>query len=109
MSEREWQTYYDFYLAASSLLPPPDLIVCLKAKVSTLVERIVKRGREYEANISEDYLGNLNRLYDEWANIFSVCPILTIETDDLDYLHNDSHLLQIVKEIQTFLYDTKIN
>lgn len=104
ISEREWQTYYNFYKTLSTLLKPPDLVVYLRGTVSTLLRRIVKRGREYEANISNEYITNLNALYDEWVHNFSVCPVLTIETDHLNFVEDDTHLLQIAQKIQDRLY-----
>jgi deoxyadenosine/deoxycytidine kinase len=68
----------------SSLLRPPDLIVYLRASVATLLERIRKRGRDYEAGISVDYLTALNTLYDEWAAHFTASPTLIVQTDALN-------------------------
>jgi deoxyadenosine/deoxycytidine kinase len=104
MSEREWQTYRGFYKTLSSLLTPPDLVVYLRAKIPTLLRRIRKRGREYEADIPENYLENLNSLYDEWISGFSICPVLTIETDNVNYLEHNQDLFQVVQKIQNRLY-----
>jgi len=73
-------------------LPPPDLVVYLRAGVDTLINRISQRGRDYERDISPDYLARLNQLYDEWIENFTLCPILTIPADELDYVHQDGHL-----------------
>ena len=73
-------------------LPPPDLVVYLRASVQTLTSRIHQRGRDYERDISADYLARLNHLYDEWIDNFTLCPVLTIPADQLDYVHQDGHL-----------------
>jgi deoxyadenosine/deoxycytidine kinase len=86
MSARDWDCYHKLYLTVSSLLPPPDLVVYLRASVPTLRRRIAKRGRDYEAAIADDYLAGLNRLYDGWATGFSLAPVLTIPGDDLDFV-----------------------
>jgi deoxyadenosine/deoxycytidine kinase len=73
-------------------LPPPDLMVYLQASTVTLKKRIALRGRDYEQDIAADYLLRLNDLYEEWINDFTLCPILTVPADKLDYVHQDGHL-----------------
>jgi len=104
MSRRDWQTYYDLYTILSQLLTPPHLVVYLKASVPTLLRRIAQRGREYERTISADYLSALNDLYDDWVARFALCPVLTVETDNLDYVQHDAHLDQIVGRINDRLH-----
>jgi len=104
MSARDWQTYYDLYTILSQLLTPPHLVVYLKASVPTLLRRIEQRGREYERTISADYLTALNELYDDWVTRFALCPVLTVETDNLDYVQHDAHLDQIVGRINDRLH-----
>ncbi|MBI3244137.1 MAG: deoxynucleoside kinase [Chloroflexi bacterium] len=104
MTGRDWQTYHDLYRVLSLLLQPPHLVVYLKASVPTLLRRIRQRGRGYEQAISNDYLASLNELYDEWVARFSLCPVLTVDTDNLDYAQNDEHLEQIVQRVQDRLH-----
>ena len=100
LSDRDWITYRNLYQTLSELLQPPDMILYLRASVPTLRRRIVQRGREYEQAITDDYLGKLNQLYDDWTSSFQLCPVLTIETDNLDYVQHDEHLALIVEHIQ---------
>jgi deoxyadenosine/deoxycytidine kinase len=104
LSHQDWQTYYLLYQTLSQLLRPPDLVVYLKASVPTLQRRIAHRGRHYEQKIAEEYLTRLNHLYDEWIAGFKLCPILTVDSDNLDYVHHDEHLHQIVSRIQERLH-----
>ena len=92
MSDRDYATYRELYEVLTLYLPPPDLVVYLRASVETLVNRIHQRGRDYERDISADYLARLNQLYDEWIDNFTLCPVLTIPADQLDYVHQDGHL-----------------
>lgn len=103
MSDRDYQTYRDLYEVLTRFLPPPDLVVYLRASVSTLVERISMRGRDYEKGIQPEYLGRLNDLYEEWTESFSLCPVLTVPADDLNYVLNDAHLDLIISKIQSKL------
>jgi len=103
MSERDWHTYETMYRTMSSLLRPPDLVVYLRASVPTLLKRIAQRGRDYERDITADYLTSLNTLYDKWASAFTNSPVLTIETDALDVIHNPADLESVIVRIQSAL------
>jgi deoxyadenosine/deoxycytidine kinase len=100
MSDREWSTYHDLYLSVAAFLPPPDLIVYLRASVPTLLKRISQRGRDFELGISPQYLSQLNELYDVWAGSFSLCPVLTVVTDNLDFVQIEEHMEQIARRIE---------
>jgi len=92
MDDRDYGVYRELYEVLTLYLPPPDLVVYLRAGVPTLLKRIAQRGREYERGISADYLVSLNDLYEEWVAAFRLCPILTIAADDLDYVNHHGHL-----------------
>jgi deoxyadenosine/deoxycytidine kinase len=64
------------------------------------MERIRARGRNIETGISEDYLKRLENYYEEWVQSFDFCPVLTIRTDDLDFVHKSRHLELVVNRIQ---------
>lgn len=100
ISARDYHTYCDLYRVLSSFLPPPDLVVYLRASVDTLMRRIALRGREYEREIQPDYLSKLNELYEEWIREFSFCPVLTVPADDLDYVAHPSHLDLVVSKVR---------
>lgn len=97
INERDYQTYLQLYQLITSKLPAPSLLIYLKAPVSELVKRIQRRGRSIESSISPDYLALLESYYDDWLKIFDLCPVLTIRSDDLDFVHQ-SHALDIVVE-----------
>ena len=99
MTERDYQTYRELYETSVQLLPPPDLVIYLRASVDTLVNRISSRGRDYERKITPDYLQNLNDLYESWIENFTLCPVLAVPADDLDYVAHGGHLRLIVSKI----------
>ena len=99
MAERDYQSYRGLYEVVIKVLPPPDLIVYLRASVSTLRERIQHRGRPYEQDIAPAYLAQLNTLYEEWINGFTLCPILTVPSDDLDFVENAEHMTLITDKV----------
>ena len=100
IGERDYRSYRDLYEVLSDFLPPPDLVVYLRASVSTLLAHISRRGRDFEMSISPEYLGRLNELYEEWIAGFSLCPVLTVPADELDYVVHPGHLDLIVSKIQ---------
>ena len=53
-----------------------------------------------ETGITADYLSLLDSFYDEWMGAFDLCPVLTIRTDDLDYVNQPGHLDLVTKRIQ---------
>jgi len=97
---RDYNTYHELYEVLSEFLPPPDLVVYLRASVSTLFSRISSRGRDFERQITPEYLEQLNELYESWITGFSLCPVLTVPSDDLDYVANSNHLELIACKVQ---------
>lgn len=104
MSERDWSCYQDLYKTLTLLLQPPDLVIYLSASLPTLRRRIAGRGRSYEKSVSDAYLERLNRLYDTWAANFRLSPVLTLNTDGLDYVQNEEHLEIIWRKIEDRLH-----
>ena len=100
LSERDWHCYMDLYRTLATLLRPPHLVVYLQASVQTLRRRIEDRGRGYEQTITETYLDQLNQLYEAWAGRFRLCPVLTVNTDNLNYVQHEEHLDQIWSRIE---------
>jgi deoxyadenosine/deoxycytidine kinase len=100
IDERDYGSYRDLYQVLTEFLPPPDLVIYLRASVPTLVDRIKHRGREYERQITPEYLGQLNQLYEDWIARFSLCPVLTVPADDLDYVAYPNHLELVVRKVQ---------
>ena len=100
ISDRDYATYHELYRVLSEFLPPPDLVIYLRASVPTLLQRIQRRGRDYEQEINHEYLAQLNDLYETWIYRFSLCPILTVPADDLDYVEHPGHLNLIVEKVR---------
>ncbi|GAP11277.1 deoxynucleoside kinases [Bellilinea caldifistulae] len=100
LNERDYQTYRKVFDLVVRTLPPPSLLIYLKAPVEVLIERIRQRGREIESSITPQYLQLLETFYDDWMRTFDLCPVLTIRTDDLDFVHQTQHLDTVVQRIQ---------
>jgi deoxyadenosine/deoxycytidine kinase len=81
------------------MLRPPDLVIYLRASGPTLQRRIASRGRDFETSIEPEYLDNLNELYEQWIANFSLCPVLTVPTDEMDFVAHNGHLELILQKM----------
>lgn len=99
IAKRDWEIYQEIYQTAVKLLTPPNLIIYLAASVPVLAQRIASRGRDFEKKIDQNYLTDLNRLYNDWATNFKLAPILTIPTDHLNYIDDENKREYIIKLI----------
>ena len=100
LDERDYFAYRKVFDLIVEKLPAPDLLIFLNAPVPVLMKRIRKRGRAIEGGITDDYLALLESYYQDWLENFDVCPVLTIRTDDLDFVHKARHLDIVVQIIQ---------
>jgi deoxyadenosine/deoxycytidine kinase len=100
LSERDYLAYRRLFDLMVGSLPPPGLLIYLHAPVQVLIDRIRKRARNIETGITPEYLSLLETFYDEWMQAFDICPVLTIHTDDLDFVHQTQALEIVVKRIQ---------
>jgi deoxyadenosine/deoxycytidine kinase len=100
ITPRDYATYRELYQTLVEILPPPDLVIYLRASTPTLLQRIAQRGREYERSISAEYLQSLNHLYESWISGFTLCPVLTIPTDNLNYVAHPGHLSLVAQKVQ---------
>ncbi len=99
IQERDYQTYRDLYETMLRFLPPPDLVIYLRASAPTLLNRISNRGRDYERSIAPNYLDGLNNLYEAWIDNFTLCPVLAVPADDLDFVSHPGHLRLIIEKV----------
>ncbi len=100
LSERDYLAYRTVFDLVVEGLPRPDLLIYLKAPVPVLLDRIRRRGRDIESGITAEYLSLLETFYEEWIQTFDLCPVLTIRTDDLDFVHRPKHLDIVVERIR---------
>ncbi|MBL8133008.1 MAG: deoxynucleoside kinase [Anaerolineae bacterium] len=108
MSARDYDAYRRLYKAISSFLPPPDVIVYLRADVPTLLRRIRLRGNAYEQQIAPEYLERLNALYDNWIAEWRHCPVLTVAADEIDYVQRPDDIKRITLPIYELFHQTPV-
>ena len=104
LSDRDYETFMELFEQMMSMVRVPDLMIYLRASVPHLVANIQKRGREYEQTIQLDYLQNLNERYDDFIYHKYPGQVMTVNKDDLDFLHNPKDFAQIVDRIDRTLF-----
>jgi len=108
LSERDYLAYRRLFELVVHSLPAPNLLIYLKAPVEVLMQRIRKRARGMETGITAEYLTLLDTFYDDWLKSFDLCPVLTIRTDDLDYVNQPRALEMVTQRITDKLAGTEV-
>ncbi len=99
LKEEEFKLYQRLFHIMNPHLPKPDLLVYLHKSVSNLQENIRKRGREYEQNIENEYLGNLEAGYWDYFKQQQGLRILVLDTNNVDFVSNSSHYKSVLELI----------
>ncbi len=85
----ELKTYYSVQEALAENIVLPDLVVFLKADTTTLMNRITARDRPYERNMEAAYIDSLRIAYEQFFGAYDKSPILTIDTNNMDFVRNE--------------------
>ncbi|MCB9265395.1 MAG: deoxynucleoside kinase [Lewinellaceae bacterium] len=104
MSTRDFQNYFQLFKTMSSQIRPPDLLIYLRASIPTLVAHIQDRGRDYEGNMSLDYLKRLNQRYENWIGNYKEGRLLIINADEVDFIQNPEDLGEILNQVRAELH-----
>lgn len=99
ISERDFKSYHDIFDSMIRFVPPPDLLIYLKADIPKLVSQIEKRGRDYEYAIRLDYLKNLNEHYEKWIAGYALGKLLVIDVNDLDFVEKIEDFAFVVNKV----------
>lgn len=101
----EYETYKSVHAALAEKIIRPDLIVYLRASTETLMQRIALRDRSYERNMEVAYIEELNQAYDDFflTDCKADCEILTIDSNQLDYVRSPEDLVWIENRIRQSL------
>ncbi|MEJ2321777.1 MAG: deoxynucleoside kinase [Gammaproteobacteria bacterium] len=81
--------------------PSPDLVVYLQAPVTTLMQRIQRRGKPEERHITPDYLRQLSDAYTRFFTSYDRTPLLIINTSQVNLAANEQHLRDILERIES--------
>jgi deoxyadenosine/deoxycytidine kinase len=103
MEKRDYENYLMLYKTITNTVKAPDVIIYLKADLPKLRRQIQKRGREFEQNISDDYLLSLNELYEDFADKYLEGTLVTIDVNDRDFEENPEDFKYIISRINEVL------
>lgn len=95
----EMALYDRIYNIMSGIAAKPDLVIFIQCSVEKLLQNIYKRGREYEMEISADYLEELNEAYNHFFYHYDRSPLLIINANEIDFVNNEDHLEYIENQI----------
>ena len=104
MSTRDFENYFTLFKTMSRQVKAPDLLIYLRASIPTLVSHIHSRGRDYEGNMSLDYLKRLNERYENWISNYKEGNLLIINADDVDFFNHPEDLGKVVSQVQGELH-----
>ena len=99
MNQRDFKNYKGIFELMESLIQGPDLLIYLRSSIPNLVNKIHKRGREYESSISIDYLSRLNERYEAWISSYEASKLIIIDVDSLDFVINNKDLIPIIEAL----------
>jgi deoxyguanosine kinase len=99
----ELEMYFNVHEALAEKIIKPDLIIYLRADTDILMQRIAQRDRPYERQMDVNYIDTLNHTYEVHFTKFASQTVLTINTNDLDYVHDPEALKQVDQRIRQAL------
>lgn len=107
LDEREFHLYEKLLSILEKDIPKPDLVIYLQTSSEVLLERIKERGRSFERNMDLDYIRALNEAYNYYFFHYSKSPLLVVNTDRIDFVHNQKDLADLLALLDTPLSGTK--
>ncbi|KPL00909.1 MAG: deoxyadenosine kinase [candidate division Zixibacteria bacterium SM23_73_3] len=107
LDQREFYLYEKLVSVLEKDISRPDLVVYLQTSSEVLLKRIKERGRFYEKNIDLDYIKALNEAYNYYFFHYTKTPLLVVNTDRIDFVHNEKDLADLLALLATPLSGTK--
>jgi len=99
LEDHEYRLYEQIYNLISSKAPKPDLVIFLQASTEVLLERVSKRGREYESFMDPDYLDSVNKAFNNFFFYYSDTPLLVINTNEIDFVEKKCDLEELINKV----------
>ena len=100
LSDAEYRLYEKIYSHLKPQTPRPDLVIYLQAPVETLIERVHRRGVEFERKISTRYLARLADAYSSHFYNYTDAPLLIVNSERLNFVDNDDHVELLLARIR---------
>ena len=107
LNEKEMHLYDTVANLLEKNIIRPYLVIYLQADTDTLMNNIARRGREMEEDISKDYIDALGQVYTEYFFRYQDSPLVIINTSNIDFVHNENDLKEIINFIRKPVSGTK--
>ena len=91
LTDAEYLLYEKVYSHLKPQTPTPDLVIYLQAPVDTLIERVHRRGVDFERKISASYLTRLADAYSRYFYAYEAAPLLIVNSERLNFVDNPDH------------------
>lgn len=104
MPQRDYDTYLLLFNSIINTVSQPDLLIYLKADIPKLVSQIKKRGRDFESDISVEYLESLNKYYEDFAKNYEHGRLIEIDVNNMDFANNPADFTQITNKLDKELF-----
>jgi len=101
LNDNEMQLYDIVARILEKNIVQPDLVIFLQSDTERLMENIKKRGRDYEVSMDWKYIDALNQIYNEYFFRYDKSTLLIINSNDIDFVNNESDLDAIFEFIRT--------
>lgn len=98
LEDREYALYEKVANVLERDIAVPDLVIYLQSNTDRLMANIKKRGREYEKPITDEYIRALNESYNSFFFNYKTTPLLVVNTNEIDYVHNENDFLDLVEQ-----------
>ena len=100
LDDSELLIYDKLYELLEAQSPKPDLVIFLQAETKVLMERIRRRNRKFEEHISDAYINEVNKAYNYFFFHYTQTPLLVIDTNQIDFVHQPAHLDDLIEQIE---------
>ena len=100
LSDDEYKLYQNIYQSMAPQAPIPDLVIYLQASTDTLIERVRRRGRDFERAVTDDYLNRLGNSYGEFFHHYEDAPLMMVNSDNLNFVDNDADFQLLLERIE---------
>ena len=99
LSDDEFALYEKVYSHLKPQTPTPDLVIYLQAPVATLIERVHRRGVDFERAIPAEYLSRLAEAYTRFFYQYDEAPVLIVNSERLNFVDNPRHVDLLLQKI----------
>lgn len=99
LSDDELMLFDKLFTLLEPAIPVPDLVLYLVADVDTCLTRIKHREREFERDISRDYLSELIDAYNHYYHYYNRSPLLVVDTRHLNFIERTEDFEELVAQL----------